>query len=284
MKRKIGKTGIEVNAIGLGGMPLSIQNRPPEEQGLKVIQAAVDAGVNFIDSANVYCLDDNDIGHNEKLICKALKETGALNRVTIATKGGLTRPQGRWECDARPEKLRAACEKSLRDLEVETITLYQLHAPDNQVPFEDSVGALAKLQEEGKILHIGLSNVSANELNQAQNIVRIESVQNRCNPTHTIDFENGLVELCKEQEVTYIPYSPMGGGFGHKDLYHNETLKNLAQKYKASRYCIILAWLLAKGDHVLPIPGASRIESATDSPRAQNIHLDIEDIEKIDSI
>ncbi|MBI2608431.1 MAG: aldo/keto reductase [Deltaproteobacteria bacterium] len=284
MKRKIGLTGVEVNAIGLGAMPISIQGRPSEEQGIKVIQEAVHAGVNFIDTANVYCLDDSDIGHNERIIYKALKNINALQKVYIATKGGLIRPEGRWECNAEPQFLRKSCEKSLQDLHAESIFLYQLHAPDSNIPFEDSVGELTKLKEEGKIENIGLSNVNAEELNAAQEIVRIESVQNRCNPGHQKDLKNSFTDLCKKQNVTYIAYSPVGGGFHHKDLSHQKLFLELSKKYKTSSYCIILAWLLSKGEHVLPIPGASHVESILDSMKAAQVKLEQEDIQKIDNL
>lgn len=284
MKRQLGKTDIYVFPVGLGAMPLSIQGRPSEEDSIKVIHASLDSGVNFIDTANVYCLDDNDIGHNEKIIYKALKLKNALDSVIVATKGGLIRPQGRWDVDARPKVLRESCEKSLKALNTDVITLYQLHAPDHKVPFESTIEELAKLKEEGKIKHIGLSNVSNKELSIAQKIVRIESVQNRCSPFYKKDFKNGLVELCKEQNVSYLPYSPVGGGYSHKKVTEYEVFKKLSSKYNTSPYCIILSWLLSKGEHIIPIPGASKINSATDSPKAVNIELDNEDIKIIDSL
>src|SRR5690606_23709592 len=134
--------------IGLGGMPLSIQGRPDEAQAIAVIHAALDAGITFIDTADAYCLDDGEIGHNERLIAKALAAWPSA-RVVVATKGGLERPGGRWETNGRPEHLRAACERSLAALGVEQIELYQLHAPDSAVPFAESVGALADLRREG---------------------------------------------------------------------------------------------------------------------------------------
>ncbi|MBV8062105.1 MAG: aldo/keto reductase, partial [Nevskia sp.] len=132
-KRTIGRTDLSVNPIGLGGMPLSIAGRPDEAQAHAVIKAFVEAGGDFIDTANVYCLDDADLGHNEQLIAGALRKLGKQNAVTVATKGGLRRPRGAWTRDGRPEWLRASCEKSLRDLGVETIALYQLHAIDSKV-------------------------------------------------------------------------------------------------------------------------------------------------------
>ena len=204
--------------------------------------------------------------------------------VIVATKGGCVRPNGDWEVDGRPDSLKKACEKSLKDLGVDEITLYQLHAVDPNVPFEDSVGALKNLQQEGKILHIGLSNVSSEQLKKGLQIVHIESVQNQCNLFSKRDFKNGLIDLCKELGVTYIPYSPVGGHFGHVKAAKHPLLVELAQKYHCSAPCIMLAWLLTKGDHILPIPGAKRIESATNSPKAIHLRLSQEDIQKLDQI
>ena len=163
--RALGPTGLEVSCIGLGGMPLSIQGRPDEARALRVIHAAIDAGMTWIDTADVYCHDDGDIGHNERLIARALSELGsAAGEVLVATKGGLERPGGDWTVNGRPEHLRQACERSLRALGTESIALYQVHAPDPQVSWADTVGEAARLREEGKVLHVGISNVTAEEL------------------------------------------------------------------------------------------------------------------------
>jgi aryl-alcohol dehydrogenase-like predicted oxidoreductase len=284
MKRRIGKTEVEVEAVGLGGMPLSIQGRPAEKEAKAVICAALDSGTDFIDTADAYCLDDNDIGHNERLIRDVLKERSLGHKIKVATKGGCIRPRGDWGVDGRPEHLRRACHASLKNLGADVIFLYQFHAPDAGVPFEKSVEALAKLQQEQKILHVGLSNVSASQLRAAQRIVRVESVQNRCNPTRQQDLRNCFLQLCKEQDVTYIPYSPVGGTYGHQSLVKQETFSRLAKKHQTSPYCVILSWLLGKGDHVLPIPGAKRIASATDSPKAARLSLDEDDQAAIDAL
>jgi len=163
-RRRLGRDAPLVSAVGYGGMHLSIQDRPPEEQGIRVIHAALDAGVTLIDTADVYCLDNQDIGHNERLVARALGSwQGDRDQVTVATKGGVTRPAGRWDTDGRPQHLRAACERSLKALGVERLDLYQLHAPDPKVPLAESVGALGELKQEGKIRWIGLSNVSVAE-------------------------------------------------------------------------------------------------------------------------
>src|SRR5689334_2983078 len=163
-QRRLGPDGPLVGAIGLGGMYMSITGRPDEGQAIRAIHAALDAGVTLIDTADVYCLDHRDIGHNERLIAKAI--AGRAERVILATKGGLTRPDGAWARDARPERLREACEASLRALRVSAIDLYQLHAPDSNVPFADSVGAIARLREHGKVRLVGLSNVDIAQIEE----------------------------------------------------------------------------------------------------------------------
>lgn len=281
--RKIGKTDIEVRAIGLGAMPLSIEDRPTETEGIRVIRAALSAGTNFIDTANAYCLNNTDIGHNERLIRKALDHLKGPSPV-IATKGGCIRPNGQWDVDGRPESLKIACEKSLQALGLNTITLYHFHAPDPKVKFEDSIQALANLKQEGKILHVGLSNVTAEQLHTAQKIVRIETVQNRCNLFDQRDFKNGFIDLCKEMQVTYIAYSPVGGHFGHKKSSKHQALLDIATKHNTTPYGVMLSWLLHKGDHILPIPGSSRLESATDSPRAVDLKLTTDDMSQLDKL
>jgi aryl-alcohol dehydrogenase-like predicted oxidoreductase len=240
--------------------------------------------VNFIDTADVYCLDDSDIGHNERLIAKALSARGNPKDVFVATKGGLRRPGGSWIRDGRPEHLRQACEKSLKALNLERIFLYQLHAPDDRVPLEASVQELGRLQREGKIEHIGLSNVEARELERAQRLVRVETVQNRANVADQTDFENGLVDACRRQNVTYLAYSPVGGGYGHRALTSHPVLKELAAEYEVSPYRVALAWLLSKNENVLPIPGASKPASISDSAQAAALRLDRRHIAEIDRL
>ncbi len=282
MNRSIGNTDLEVYAIGLGAMPLSIEGRPTQSQAQDVIDAFVEAGGNFIDTANVYCLDNADIGHNERLIREVLSEM--REAVIVATKGGLTRPQGRWEVDGRPQWLRASCEKSLKDLGTEAISLYQLHAVDPQVDLAESLGELQRLKEEGKIRHIGVSNVALDQLQYALRRVEIAAVQNRCNLFEQRDFDNGLVEFCRRNSITYIPHSPVGGHHGHKRLRQESLLRELATKYGESSYCIALAWLLQKGDHILPIPGASQVSSIRDSMRAPGLRLHPADASRIDQL
>lgn len=276
--RRLGNTGHTVGSIGLGGMPLSIDGRPSEAQAIRVIHAALDAGMTLIDTADVYCIDDADIGHNERLIAKALAaHSGRGDGIVVATKGGLRRPRGDWVTDGRPEHLRAACEKSLAALGVETIELYQLHAPDNAVPFADTVGELARLREEGKVRHVGLSNVTVVEIDEAAQIVPIASVQNRCNPHDLRAFTQGVVARCERDGLAFLPYGPVGGGNGKTRVGRDPHLGRVAERHGASPFEVALAWLLASSPSMVPIPGASRVDSATSSARAAALVLTEED-------
>ena len=284
MKRAIGRTGISVHAVGFGAWPLSNVNRPSEAQALEVIARAVEAGVDLIDTADAYCLDEHDFGHNERLIRKALDAIGDRGEVTVATKVGSLRPGGAWTRCGRPEHIRKACEGSLERLGVETITLYQLHAPDENVPIEDSVGAMRDLQEAGKVAHLGMSNFDLDQLERAQREARIESLQNQCNPWTRGDVDSGLVERCREMGVTYIAWYPVGGEIGHRACASHPVLRELAAKYEASPYQLLLAWLLGLGDHVLPIPGATRVASIQDSARAADLEVEPADLEAIGAL
>ncbi len=280
--RRLGKTNIEAYSIGLGAMPLSLENRPDEAQALSVIKAFINGGGNFIDSANVYCANDSDVGHNEKLIAKALSNLIPKKEIIVATKGGLRRPKGDWTVDASPAWLRKSCEKSLKDLNTDSIFLYQLHAPDPNVPLTDSVGELLKLKEEGKIHFIGLSNVTVEHIELALSITQIMSVQNRCNLFERQSFKNGVIEFCENNDITFIAHSPVGGHFQHAQRADNILLKQLSEKHTASPYQIMIAWLLHKSPSIFPIPGASKVSSIENSLKANNIKLGKEDLQLLD--
>jgi aryl-alcohol dehydrogenase-like predicted oxidoreductase len=279
--RALGPSGLTVSALGLGGMYMSIRERPSPDDAVRTIHAALDAGVTLIDTADVYCLDDHDLGHNERLIARALRERGARD-VVVATKGGLRRPNGAWTRDARPAHLRQACEASLRALGVERITLYQLHAPDPAVPFADSVGELARLRSEGKIAHVGLSNVSVQEIEAASRIVPIVSVQNRWNPSYRGPEQDGVLAHCTKKGIALLPYSPFGGASGARSLGSVGQLRAEAQRRGMSPHRLVLAWLLAKSPVVLPIPGARRAESVIDGAGAADMELSAADVRAIE--
>jgi aryl-alcohol dehydrogenase-like predicted oxidoreductase len=282
-RRPLGPGGPDVSAVGYGGMHLSIEGRPPEDQGIRVLRAAFDAGVTLIDTADVYCLDQHDIGHNERLIARALAGwSGDRAAVTVATKGGVVRPEGRWDSDARPGQLRAACERSLKALGVERLDLYQLHAPDPRVPFADSVGELARLRDEGKIRWIGLSNVSLAQIREAQGIAPVTTVQNRLNPFFRESLTGGVVRYCAEQGIGFLAYSPTGGGRLNRKLPSHPVLAAIAARLGVSAHAVVLAWVLAQSPTVIVIPSARTVEHALDSVGAAELTLSAEDLAAID--
>ncbi len=263
-------------------MHLSIEGRPPEAHSIRVIHAALDAGMTFIDTADVYCLDDSELGHNERLIAAALASwPGRRASLVVATKGGLTRPHGRWERNGRPAHLRRACEQSLRALGVDRIDLYQLHAPDPAVPFEDSVGALGDLAREGKIRWVGLSNVSVPQIRAAEAIVSITTVQNRLSPFFRESIADGVVEYCTRRRIGFLAYSPTGGGRLNLKLASHPVLAAMTRELGVSAHQIVLAWVLAQGRSVIPIPSARKVEHVEDSARAGDLTLSTADLEAV---
>jgi aryl-alcohol dehydrogenase-like predicted oxidoreductase len=272
-----------VTVVGYGGMHISIDGRPPEEQGIRVVHAALDAGETLIDTADVYCLSHADIGHNERLIAQALHTWhGPREAIVVATKGGLTRPNAGWERDARPEQLRQACDRSLKALGVERIDLYQLHAIDPRVPLEDSVGAMADLQKRGKVRAIGLSNVSVADIRRAQKIATISTVQNRLSPFFREALADGVVRFCGEQGIGFIAYSPTGGGRLTRKLPGHPVLQQIGRRLGASPHAVAIAWGLAQGPTVFSIPSARTVDHALDSARAAELALSADDLTAID--
>ncbi|MBL9102576.1 MAG: aldo/keto reductase [Myxococcales bacterium] len=280
--RPLGSSGLHVSQIGLGGMPLSIAGRPAKSEAIKIIHASLRAGVTLIDTADVYCLDQSDIGHNERLIAEALASWDGDAGVVVATKGGLQRPGGAWVTDAHPRRLKSACEASLKALKVQALQLYQLHAVDDAVPIEDSVGALAELRKQGKIVHIGLSNVGVSEIKRAQAVAPIVSVQNRCSVFDRRDFSNGVIALCAAEKLCYLAYSPVGGGRGKARVAEDATLKAVGARHGVSPFQVALAWLLARSPVIVPIPGASKITSALDSAAAAGMAFSQDDLAALD--
>ncbi len=282
--RPLGPGAPRVTAVGFGGMPRSTAGRPTEAPGLAVLHAALEAGLTLIDTANVYCRDDYDLGHNERLVAKALATwRGAKDGVIVATKGGMTRPGGSWERDARPEALKKACDQSLKALGVERIDLYQLHAPDPRVPLADSVGALADLKAAGKIRWVGLSNVTVAEIDTARRIVETTTVQNRLNPFFREALTTGVLEHCRALGIGFLAYSPVGGGRLNKKLPDHPVAAKLAKAHGCSPHAVVLAWVLAQAPNVIIIPGARTIEHANDAIAAAGVTLSAADLAALDA-
>ncbi len=235
----------------------------------------------LIDTADVYCLGEEDIGHNERLVRRAL-EVWRGPRPIVATKGGMARPKGAWTRDGSPAKLKEACERSLIALGVSAIDLYQLHTPDPKERFESQVEALAELKQAGKVKHVGLSNVSVDELERARKIVPIVSVQNRTNVFDKRGFTEGMIAHCEAHQIAFMAYCPVGGGGWERTAIGSHAVLNeIGARMNATPYQIALAWLLAKSPITIPIPGASKIASAKSSAAAMALKLTPDDVVSI---
>ena len=272
---------VQVSAIGLGGMPMSIEGRPERERSIATIHAALDAGVTLIDTADAYHLLADEVGHNEELIAEALRSYGAdTSDVLVATKGGHLRPgDGTWTQDGRPEYLKAAAKASAQRLGVDAIGLYQFHRPDRRVSYADSVGALVELLDEGVIQLAGISNADVAQIDEAQQLLggRLASVQNQFSPA----FRSSLGELehCAALGVAFLPWSPLGGISNAAELAaRHEPFQRVAAARGVSVHQVTLAWEIALAPVVIPIPGASRPTSITDSAAAAELVLTTDEL------
>jgi aryl-alcohol dehydrogenase-like predicted oxidoreductase len=280
--RTIPLAATRVSAVGYGGMHLSLTDRPPEAEAIEVIHAALDAGMTLIDTADAYCLDGSETGHNERLIARAIREwAGPREGVLVATKGGIVRDRGGWDRNGRPEHLQRACNASLQALGVSQIALYQLHAPDPTVPFEESVGALADLQHAGKVRWIGLSNVTVEEIRRARQIVSIASVQNRLNPFFREALTGGVIDYCGANGIAFLAYSPTGGGRLTRKLPDHPTLAEVGRRAGCTPHAACLAWVLAQGPTVVAIPSARRVAHVRDSAASAGVELSPADLDDI---
>ncbi|MFJ4784103.1 aldo/keto reductase [Streptomyces sp. NPDC088794] len=282
--RRIGD--VEVSAIGLGGMPMSIEGRPDEARSLATVHAALDAGVTLIDTADAYHRDAHEVGHNETLIAKALASHDRGGDVLVATKGGHLRPgDGSWTLNGSPEYIKEACEASLRRLGVEAIGLYQFHRPDPKVPYAESVGAIRDLLDEGKIRMAGISNANPDQIRQANEILggRLVSVQNQFSPAFRSSEPE--LELCDELGLAFLPWSPLGGITRAGELGSTfGPFARIAEDRGVSPQRVCLAWLLAKSPVVVPIPGASRPETILDSLAATDLELGADELAELDGV
>jgi aryl-alcohol dehydrogenase-like predicted oxidoreductase len=282
--RRIGN--LEVSAIGLGAMPMSIEGRPDEARSIATIHAALDAGITLIDTADAYHLTATDVGHNETLIAKALASYGGdTSGVLVATKGGHLRPgDGRWTLDGSPEHLKQAADASLKRLGVDAIGLYQFHRPDPKTPYEDSIGAIRDLLDAGKIRMAGISNANPAQIQQANEILggRLVSVQNQFSPAFRSSEPE--LEFCDKLGIAFLPWSPLGGISNAGDLAAlHPAFHQLAAELAVSPQRLTLAWMLAKSPHVIPIPGSSRPETILDSYAALDLELTPDQVATLDA-
>jgi aryl-alcohol dehydrogenase-like predicted oxidoreductase len=268
--------------IGLGCMPLSLGRG--RERGLanETIAAALDAGVNLLDTADAYALDESEFGHNERVVAAALRVYDGDGHAIVATKGGHTRHGTDWALNGRPEYLKQACERSLRALGVDVIDLSQLHRPDPDTPYAESVGALRDLRDEGKIRHVGLSNANVAQLEEAERIVPIAAIQNELSPRYTAPLHNGEVDACAERGIAFLAWSPLGGiGAAAETPGAVGAIRSIADDHGVSPQRVTLAWLLSLSDAIVPIPGASRPETIRDSVAALELELSEEERARI---
>ncbi|MDQ5832622.1 MAG: aldo/keto reductase [Actinomycetota bacterium] len=265
---------LEVKRLGFGAMRITGDGiwGPPDdpEEANRLLRRVVELDVNLIDTADSYGPEVS-----ENLIAEALHPYP--DELVIATKGGLRRTgPGQWPRDAHPKRLKECCEGSLGRLRLERIDLYQLHAPDPEIPLEDSLGALRELQEEGKIRHIGVCNVSVEELERARSIVDVVAVQNRYNLAERSSED--VLEACEGEEIGFIPWFPLATG----DLARSGgPLDELAGSHDATAGQLALAWLLARSPVMLPIPGTGSLEHFEENLAAQDISLDADELERL---
>jgi aryl-alcohol dehydrogenase-like predicted oxidoreductase len=262
---------LTVNRLGFGAMRLTgpgIWGEPSDrEQAKAVLRRAVDLGVNFIDTADSYGPEVS-----ETLIAEALSPYP--DDLVIATKGGLERTgPGRWPANGRPEHLKQACEGSLRRLRLEQIALYQLHRPDPDVPYEESVGALVELKDQGKIRHVGVSNVSEDQLRHAQQLTPVVSIQNRYNVTDR--GSESIIDLCEQEHLTFLPWAPIQG------VDDVSLVADIGRRHGATPRQVVLAWMLARSPAVLVIPGTGTLSHLEDNVAAAGLELSNDEVDAI---
>ena len=264
-------------------MRLSTERDRDESAAPAVVHAALDAGATLLDTADAYCLDDTEVGHNERLVARALSTwRGDRSRVRVATKGGLTRPNGDWVPNGRGRHLAAACEASRRALGVERIDLYQLHAPDPRTPFSTSIRALASLQRDGLINRIGLCNVTVGQIEDARSLVEIASVQVEVNVWNDDNLLGGVVGYCLANGIQVLAHRPLGGTARIRRTTKDPMLIDLAKRHGVQPGDIALAWLMDLSDLIVPIPGPTRLETASSLGRPPAVRFTDEDRARLD--
>ncbi|MBB2975883.1 aryl-alcohol dehydrogenase-like predicted oxidoreductase [Microbacterium endophyticum] len=278
--------GRTVSAIGLGAMPVSMNNDkkiPSHADAVATVHAALDAGVTFIDTADCYAPSWDEMGHNELIVADALRTwSGDASAITVATKGGITRTEGEvWGRNGSLEYLRGAVEKSLRNLNVDVIDLYQYHRPDRWMVYGDVMSNLKTLLDEGLIRAVGISNASVEEIEIAQQVLgagNLASVQNQFSPNHPGSIDE--LQFCGQHGIAFLPWSPLGGtGGGARSVGERfGVFQEVATAHSVSPQRVVLAWELALGEHVIPIPGARRAASIVDSAAAADLDLSDEEV------
>jgi len=259
--------------VGLGCMRLSTDADRDEERALATVSAAAGAGVTVFDTARAYGLGPEELGHNERLLARALRACGAEATARLVTKGGMTRPAGAWVPDGRAKAIRADCEASLEALDGLPIDLYLLHAPDPRTPWRTSVRALARLVEDGLVSRVGLANVNRGQLDEALALAPVAAVQVALSVVDDRALRVGLVERCAEAGIALIAHSPLGGPRRAAGLARRQVLREVAEAHGSTPAEVALAWLLGLGPNVVAIPGARRPETARSAAGAAALEL-----------
>lgn len=263
--------------VGLGCMRLPTDAERDEERAFATVAAAAEAGMTVFDTARSYGRGAAEVGHNERLLVRALRACGAANRARIVTKGGMARPGGAWVPDGRAKALRADCEASLEALDGLALDLYLVHAPDPRTPWRTTVRALARLVDDGLVPRVGLANANRAQLDEALELAPIAAVQVALSPFDDSALRGGVVERCEERGITVIAHSPLGGPRRAPRLPRHGALAGVAERHGATPAEIALAWLLDLSPAMIAIPGARRPETARSAARAATIALDDDD-------
>jgi len=279
--RRLGPEGPQVSVVGLGGMLLSITGRPPDDQSQRVIQSALDFGVTLFDTSDAYCLDEQELGHNERIFTRSLE--GHRADVTLMTTVGLRRPGGAWTVDSSPDYLVECVERSLRNQSVDALDVVSLYAPDNRIPYEESVGALRDLKAKGKIKHVGLCNVEVEHIKRAETVLPIQCVQNRWHPQAREIEKNGVLDNCNTSGKAFVAYAPFGGTLGAPTLTTLGKLSDQARRRRLSPYQLVLAWMTNKAPVTFVLAGARRSESIEDSAGAGSVEFDTDAVRAVEN-
>ncbi len=284
-ERLLGNTETRVSIVGYGAMALSLE-RVPEAEAIDTLHRVFDLGVTFIDTAYSYCDDERDQHHNEKLIARALSSwTGDASRIVVATKGGAIRVNGRWLRKGAPEHLYDVIRASHEALGGrEPIALWQHHWPDPRVPIRDSMAAARRAVDEGLVRHVGISNYSVAQIEEARSVVDIVTVQNQYNLWCRDPERDGVLAYCERENICFLPYRPVGGLGLAQQLHHTRVLAELAAARGVSPWRLMIAWFLARSPCILPIPGSMRWKNAEDCLRAAEVALTPDEVRRIDAI
>ncbi len=281
-ERTLGSTATRVSVVGYGAMALSLE-RVPEDEAIQTLHRVFDLGVTLIDTASSYCDDERDQHHNEKLVARALASYGAgAARVCVATKGGAIRVDRRWRMDGSPDHLyRSICESHEALGGRAPIPLWQHHWPDARYPVRESMQAVRRAVDEGLIRHVGVSNYSVAQVEEARTVVDIVSVQNQYNLWCRDPERDGVLAWCERENIAFLPWRPLGGLGLAQRLDRAPLLRELAASRGVTPYRLMIAWFLARSPCLLPIPGSRRWSHAEDCLRAAELLLSPDEVARI---